>query len=98
MKRENDSKDDMISKLNQYIRDTCTHFYTDQVDGKVTDFFVLHANQLYIYSPKNNQKSLVALPNFGGNESVRLLDGEKSILVSGQDEVIYRNSQLNESC
>jgi len=37
VKKENDSNKDMASKINAYIDDTCTHFYADTVEGKVTE-------------------------------------------------------------
>ena len=37
-------------------------------------------------------------PSLGGDLSVRIPVGEKPILWFGQDEAIYRSSQLNESC
>ena len=83
----------MASKINAYIGDTFTHFYADTVEGKVTKMVEIYSDQLYTYGPKD-----VELPTLGGNRSVRLPDGMKIRLVFGQDEAIYRSSQLNESC
>jgi len=38
------------------------------------------------------------LVKYGGNTSVRLPLNSKSRLCFGQDEAIYRSSQLNDSC
>ena len=56
----------------------------------------MHVHDVYSY--ETNEGNLPFLPSFGGDLSVRIPTGEQPILVFGQDEAIYRSSQLNKSC
>ena len=56
----------------------------------------IHVNDVYIY--EINEGKLPVLPLFGRNLSARIPSASKPTLVFGQDEAIYRSSQLNESC
>ena len=86
----------MVSKINRYIEEHTTHFYTTKLNDVETKMVKLHVDVVYSYSKYD--KNLPPLPTLGGNTSVRLTEGQKLWLVLGQDEAIYRSSQLNESC
>ena len=92
VKTEKDSEDEMVSKINQYIEEHTTHFYTTNE----IDMVELHADVVCSYT--NNKSNLPPLGDLGGSISVRLPEGTKPWLVFGQDEVIFRSSQLNENC
>mgnify|MGYP001372746814 CR=1 FL=1 len=88
--------EDMVMKINKYIEEHSTHFYTAKFNGVETEMVELHVDVVYSYS--NADKNSPPLHTLGGNASVRLPEGQKPWLVFGQDEAIYRSSQLNESC
>jgi len=57
----------------------------------------IQIDDLYMYSDEDNMRKLPVIGNLGGSPSVRLPHGVKPRLIFGQDEAIFRSSQLNES-
>ena len=56
----------------------------------------VHVDDLYKYD--QIEEGLPVLGPYGGNLSVRKPEGKKPVVTFGQDEAIFRSSQLNESC
>lgn len=94
IKQEKSGDEDTISKVNRYVDKYCTHFYNV---GEV-EMVEMHVDYLYSYSDEDSKRNLPVLGPLGGSVSVRLPHGAKPRIWFGQDEVIYRSSQLNESC
>ena len=95
VKEENAMRDDIAVKMAAFIADKQVHHYV--ADGK--DMVELHVDAVYGYDEGDTtNKHLPPLRIMGGNRSVRLHHGEKTRLCFGQDEAIFRSSQLNESC
>ena len=84
---------DITTKMSRYIEKHRVHFY-DEKDVKMIE---LHVDDMYTYDI-DGEKSLPILGPYGGNTSVRISQSVKPILTFGQDEAIFRSSQLNESC
>ena len=78
----------------KYIENERVYFYTAD-DG--TDMVELHVDNMYQYND-DDLKNLPILGLYGGNTSVRLPPTKKATLCFGQDEAIFRSSQLNDSC
>jgi len=100
IKQEKDRKqmkpsliDDISTKVDEYVEKQRIHFYKSEDN---VDMVEMHVDDVYSY--KENEGNLPLLPSLGGDLSVRIPIGEKPILWFGQDEAIYRSSQLNESC
>ena len=91
-KRNGKGLSNMESKINSYIDENVSHYY--KKDGE--DMVEIHVDELYKYD--DIDKNLPPLGLFGGNRSVRLPADVKARLCFGQDEAIFRSSQLNESC
>ena len=87
-----DNLDDIASKIESFVEDNRTHFYKEDE----IDMVEIHADEIYKYD--NDDVNLPQIPLFGSNTSVRLPSGQKARLCFGQDEAIFRSSQLNESC
>ena len=81
-----------MSIINQYFEEHTTYFY---IANKV-EMVDLHVDVVYSYTC--NESNLPPLEDLGGSTSVRFPEGTKPWLVFDQDEVIFRNSQLNENC
>ena len=79
VKKEKDSEEDMVMKINKYIEEHTTHFYTAKFNGVETEMVELHVDMVYSYS--DTDKNLPPLPTLGGNASVRLPEGQKPWLV-----------------
>ena len=91
-RKEFSTKDSDVSiKMAKYIEKHRIHFYMNN-DVPMVE---AHVDDLYMY---DEDKNLPILGPYGGNTSVRLPEGEKPIITFGQDEAIFRSSQLNESC
>ena len=100
IKQEKDRKqmkpsliDDISTKVDEYVEKQRIHFYKSEDN---VDMVEMHVDDVYSYEA--NEGNLPLLPSLGGDLSVRIPVGEKPILWFGQDEAIYRSSQLNESC
>ena len=100
IKQEKDRKqmkpsliDDISTKVDEYVEKQRIHFYKSEDN---VDMVEMHVDNVYSY--EENEGNLPLLPSLGGDLSVRIPIGEKPILWFGQDEAIYRSSQLNESC
>jgi hypothetical protein len=92
VKKENEVSD-IAKQVSDFLDKKFTYFYCDD-DGK--EWAEVHTDVLYNYG--DNDNNLPVLGKFGGNVSVRLKEGMKARLVFGQDEAIFRSSQLNECC
>jgi hypothetical protein len=86
---------DASSEIAAYL-ETKEHHYTND-EGKA--FVEVHADTVYAYEEgKSLPTGTPPLPELGGYLSVRRPPNSKPRVVFGQDEAIYRSSQLNESC
>ena len=86
---------DISTKINDYIETKRTHFYTLS-EGNI-QMVEMHVDDLYSYNDTTNDL-LPLLGPYGGSLSVRLPSEQKPIITFGQDEAIFRSSQLNDSC
>ena len=71
------------------------HFYTECESG--TEMVELHIDDLYAYDDSDTS-NLPLIGPLGDNVSPRIPPNQKPVIIIGQDEAIYRSSQLNESC
>ena len=86
-------KDDVEKRIQEFLHEKLTYFYED---AEGTAMVEVHVDTIYAYD--ETDKDLPPLGEFGGNTSVRLEEGVKPRLYFGQDEAIYRSSQLNDCC
>lgn len=94
IKKEEKDGVDLVSVMNQFIEHKCTHFYND---GDIP-MVEVHIDNMYRYSDLDDTHLIPPLGILGGSTSVRLPLGTKPRITFGQDEAIFRSSQLNESC
>jgi hypothetical protein len=85
------------------LRSTYVPFKRTRSDAlssvEVSKLVEVHSDWLYSY--EENEKlpnGIPPLPEYGGNLSVRKPRNIKPRVPFGQDEAIFRSSQLNESC
>ena len=95
VKEEKVAREDIVAKMAAFIEDKQVHHYVE--NG--TNMVELHVDAVYGYDKNDTtNKHLPPLKPMGGNRSVRLECGGKTRLCFGQDEAIFRSSQLNDSC
>jgi hypothetical protein len=97
IKQETKAKDttDVSAAVTKYLDTKAYHFRNE--DGE--DIVEVHADWLYCYGDdKKLPNGILPLPKYGGNLSVRKPENVKPRVPFGQDEAIFRSSQLNESC
>ena len=93
VKKENEESD-IRKQVSDFLDKKFTYFYSDE-EGN--EFAEVHTDDVpYNYGDDDNK--LPPLGEFRGNTSVRLKEGVEPCLVFGQDEAIFRSSQLNECC
>jgi hypothetical protein len=86
---------DASSEVSAYLETKEYHYTNDDGDA----FVEVHADSIYSYDAnKPLPTGTPPLPELGGFLSVRRPPNSKPRVVFGQDEAIYRSSQLNESC
>ena len=97
VKQEKGTVDKKYSNLSstivKYTEDHRIHFYKDEKDVAMVE---MHVDDIYAYN--ESDCDLPSLPPFGGNLSVRLKPNQRPRIAFGQDEAIFRSSQLNDSC
>ena len=84
---------DINTQMQAYIKKHRMHYYTENSIQMVE----VHVDDIYAYDD-DGDKNLPKLGPYGGNTSVRIPEGRKPVITFGQDEAIFRSSQLNESC
>lgn len=77
-----------------YVEIQCTHFFNV---GEV-DMVEMHIGNLDSYSNEDAKRNLPVISPHGGSISVQHPHGANPRLWFGQDEAIFRSSQLNEIC
>ena len=85
---------DISYKIDNYVEEHLTHFYNDGIEEK--EMVMLHIDDYYLHDA--NDTNLPAIKLYGGNTSVRLPPGCKPRSYFGQDEAIFRSSQLSKYC
>ena len=55
----------------------------------------LHIDDIFEYVEHDGTKYLRLLSTYGGNTSICIPAGKKAMITFGQDEAIFRSSQLN---
>ena len=83
---------DIRKKIEKYIDKHRIYHYTDNDIPMVE----VHVDDVYKYD--QIEEGLPVLDAYGGSVSVRKPEGKKPVVTFGQDEAIFRSSQLNESC
>ena len=86
--------ENVSDKVSEYIDEKRVHFYKDENGRDMTE---IHVDDVYSYDAIEIN-NLPSLASKGGNASVRLPKGSKPKIIFGQDEAIFRSSQLNDSC
>ena len=73
-------------------------YIVDDGEGSEVEMVEMNVDDLYSYFSMDGQRNLPTLDPFGGYPSARIPTSERPRLKFGQDETIFRSSQLNESC
>jgi hypothetical protein len=97
IKQERKAKDtaDVSATVTKYLDEKAYHYHNEA--GK--DMVEVHADWLYSYEEDEKlPNGIPPLPKYGGNLSVRKPENVKPLVTFGQDEAIFRSSQLNDSC
>jgi hypothetical protein len=97
IKQERKAKDkvDVFAAITKYLDKKVYHYHNEA--GK--DMVEVHADWLYSYEEvKKLPKGIPPLPKCGGNLSICKPENVKPQVPFGQDEAIFRSSQLNDSC
>jgi hypothetical protein len=97
IKQERKAKDtvDVAAAITKYLDEKAYHYHNEA--GK--DMVEVYADWLYSYEEvKKLPNGIPPLPKYRGNLSVRKPENVKPRVPFGQDEAIFRPSQLNDSC
>jgi hypothetical protein len=91
----NSTVKDASTAVTKYLDAKAYHYTTKAGE----DMVEVHADWLYQYDAAEKlPNGIPPLPKYGGNLSVRKPESVKPRVTFGQDEAIFRSSQLNESC
>jgi hypothetical protein len=93
-RKAKDIVEDVSAAVTKYL-DTKSYHYKNKAGE---DMVEVHADWLYSYADEKLPNGILPLPKYGGNLSVRRPENVKPRVTFGQDEAIFRSSQLNESC
>jgi hypothetical protein len=87
--------EDALAAVTKYLDEKAYHYRNKAGE----DMVEVHADWLYQYDETEKlPNGFLPLPTLGGNLSVRKPESVKPRVTFGQDEAIFRSSQLNESC
>ena len=82
--------------VEKYIAENQVHFFTNKEGREMVE---QHVDDVYSYNnEEDKRKKLPDIGEYGGALSVRLPVGARPRIIFGQDEAIYRSSQLNDNC
>jgi hypothetical protein len=95
VKQERSTVEDATAAVTKYLDEKAYH-YRNKAGEEMVE---VHADWLYQYDAAEKlPNGILPLPKYGGNLSVRKPESVKPRVTFGQDEAIFRSSQLNESC
>jgi hypothetical protein len=90
-----DTVEDVSGAITKYLDEKAYHYRNKAGE----DMVEVHSDWLYSYEEGEKlPNGILPLPKYGGNLSVRKPESVKPRVPFGQDEAIFRSSQLNESC
>jgi hypothetical protein len=94
-RKAKDTVEDVSGAITKYLDEKAYH-YCNKAGEEMVE---VHADWLYSYGEEEKLlNGIPPLPKLGGNLSVRKPQNVKPRIPFGQDEAIFRSSQLNESC
>ena len=96
IKQETKAQDtaDVLAAVTRYL-DAKMFYYCNKAGE---DMVEVHADWIYSYEEERLPNGVPPLLTYGGNLSVRKPENVKARVPFGQDEAIFRSSQLNDSC
>jgi hypothetical protein len=94
-RKAKDTAEDVLATVTKYLDEKSYHYCNKAGE----DMVEVHADWLYSYEEdKKLPNGILLLLKYGGNLSIRKPENVKPGVNFGQDEAIFRLSQLNESC